>query len=473
LLSLWGVDLLVAASPAKIPRVKEITLDGSVLGFTLGVSILTGVVFGLAPAFLISKLNLNEVLKEGGRGTTEGGSRNRVRNVLVISEIALSLVLLVGAGLLVKSFLHLRDTDPGFDSQRVLTTSLAVSRNKYPESEQQKRFFQQVLQRAEAIPGVEAVGAINFLPLAGGTRQSTFSIEGRPPRIPGQEPDAIAHVISGGYFSAMSIPVRRGRAFTERDAKDAPPVIIINETFARRHFGSEDPTGRRILLDDPDPTEAVAREIVGVVKDVRHQGLNIAVEPEFYLSYLQAPERRMTITMRVASANPASMARVAEALRNEIKAIDKDQYITPQRTMDQVLGESVAPWRFNMTLLGAFAIVALLLASVGIFGVMNYTVTQRTHEIGVRMALGAQTRDVLRLVVGQGILLALIGVGAGLVASLLMTRVLASLLYGVSTTDPLVMAIVAGVLIAVAIIACLIPARRAMRVDPMVALRYE
>ncbi|MBA2503677.1 MAG: ABC transporter permease, partial [Pyrinomonadaceae bacterium] len=359
LLALWGVDLLVAASPSDIPRVKEIALDARVLGFTFLISILTGIFFGLIPALGVSKFNLNEVLKEGGRGSTEGAHRNRVRSLLVVTEIALSLVLLIGAGLLIKSFLHLRDTDPGFDPQPVLVTSLSVPRAKYPESEQQKRFFQQVLERVKEVPGVETVGGVDFLPLAGSTRQSTFSIAGRAPRVPGQEPDAIYHAISPDYFRAMSIPIQKGRAFTERDAADSSPVIIINETFARRHFPGEDPVGKQVTIDNADPKLQVAREIVGVVKDVRHLGLDAAVEPEFYVNYLQAPDRRMTLVMRAASTNPASIAGIAAATREGIKAIDKDQYVPNIRTMEEVLSASIAPRRFSMMLLGTFAFVAL------------------------------------------------------------------------------------------------------------------
>ncbi len=473
LLALWGVDLLVAASPADIPRVKEIAVDARVLGFTFLISILTGIFFGLIPALGVSKFNLNEVLKEGGRGSTEGAHRNRVRSLLVVSEIALSLMLLIGAGLLIKSFLHLRDTDPGFDPQRVLVTSLAVPRVKYPESEQQRRFFQQVLERAKGVPGVEAVGGIDFLPLAGSTRQSTFTIVGQPPPAPGQEPDAIYHAISPDYFRAISIPVQKGRPFTERDADKSPPVIIINETFARRFFPDEDPIGKQVTIDNPDPKLQLAREIVGVVKDVRHLGLEAKVEPEFYVSYLQAPDRRMTLVMRAASVNPTSIANIAAATREGIKAVDKDQYVPNIRTMENVLSESIAPHRFSMMLLGMFAFVALLLSSVGIFGVMNYTVTQRTHELGLRMALGAQRRHVLKLVVGQGMMLAVGGVGVGLIGAFALTRVMSSLLYGVSATDPLIFAGVVALLAGVALLACYIPARRATRVDPMIALRYE
>jgi len=469
MLAVWGVDLLVAASPPDIPRLAEIGIDGRVLLFTLGVSILTGIVFGIAPALQISKHDLNESLKEGDRGSTEGLRRNRVRGLLVVSEVALSLMLLVGAGLLIKSFLHLLETDPGYDTERVLAADIALARTKYPEPDQQAVFFQQAIQRVAALPGVEAVGATTLLPLGGSDTRISFNIEGHPPFPRGETPAARYQIASPDYFRVMNIPLHKGRSFTEQDAKDSPPVVIVSEAFARRFFADEDPIGKRVLIDtvaeNPPPSE-----IIGVVGDVRHGGLDAKTEMGFYVSYLQSPARNMELVVRSRSIDPALLS---SDVRGAIKEIDKNQLIWEMRTMSRLVAQSVAPRRFNMLLLGAFAFVALVLAIVGIYGVMAYTVTQRTHEIGIRLALGAQTTDVLRLIVTQGMMLALVGVGIGLAGAFATTRLMRSLLYGVSATDPLIFFGVSLLLAFVALVACYIPARRAMRVDPMVALRYE
>jgi len=465
LLALWGIDLLVGVSPADIPRARDIGLDGRVLGFTVMVSVLTGVFFGLAPALQASKTNLNESLKEGSRGSTEGLRSNRVRSLLIVSEVALSLVLLVGAGLLIKSFLRLQGVNPGFESENVLTVNLSLPRLKYPEPERQKIFFREALARFKSVPGVESVGAVNILPLSGNDRSNTFTIAGQPKPVPGQEPDAASRVISPDYFSALGIPLRRGRAFTERDTETAPLVLVVNETFARRFFPGAEPLGQRIVLDDDK-----MREIVGVVGDVRHEGLDAPAEPEYYMPYLQTPERSMTFVARTSLNNPTALG---GALRDVLKGMDKDLYIPGTKTMDELRAASVAERRFSTLLLAVFAGVALLLAVVGIYGVTAYSVTRRTHEIGLRIALGAQAADVLKLVVGQGMFLALVGVAVGLAASFALTRVMANLLYEVSATDPLIFAGIALLLTAIAFIACYLPARRATKVDPMIALRYE
>jgi putative ABC transport system permease protein len=465
LFATWGLDLLVAASPSDLPRVGEIGLDTNVLVFTVAVSLLTGILFGLVPALQASRLDLNESLKEGGRGSTEG-RRNRVRSLLVISEIALALVLLVGAGLLIRSFVSLLNTSPGFDAKAILTADVPLSRSRYPEAEQQAAFVQQAIRRISEMPGVAAVAAVNILPLSGDGRQSTFTVEGRP--VPnGQEPDAEASTVTPDYFRAMGIPVIRGRAFNEGDKKDSPSVVIISETLARKIFPGEDPVGKRLVIDDDRPPF----EIVGIVGDIRHEKLETETYPEYYLSFYQLPERSVNLVVRAATPNePASLQM---AVRNAVKQIDKEQIVWETKTMEQWRAQSVARQRFNMMLLGLFAALALLLAAVGIYGLMSYTVTQRTHEIGIRIALGASRRDVVRMVVGQGMTLALIGVGAGLLAAFGVTRVMSSLLYGVTATDALTFGAVSLLLIALALLACLIPARRATRVDPMTALRYE
>jgi putative ABC transport system permease protein len=472
LIAVWGVDALVAASPAEIPRLNEIGLDGRVLGFTFFISALTGIVFGLVPALQASKLDLADSLKEGSRGSTAGGRRNRIRAALVIAEVALSLVLLVGAGLLIKSFFHLLNTDPGYDTARVLSVTLPLSRSRYPQPEQQISLIERVIERIASLPGVEAVGATTLLPLGERDLVNTFNIEGRPAPPPGQRPTARNQNVTGDYFRAMNIPVRRGRAFTDTDTTTAPPVIIINEALANRYFPNEDPVGRHIVIDDEDNTPLPPREIVGIVGNLRHEGLDDdEPTPGYFVPFTQAPDRQVYLTVRsIAGTDPAMLA---PAVRNAIKEVDREQLIWEARTMQERVAQSIAPRRFQMFLLGVFASVALVLAGVGIFGVMNYAVSQRTHEIGIRLALGAQKRDVLRLVVGQGMMLAASGVTIGLVGAFALTRVMASLLYGVSATDPLVFGGVALLLIIVAALACYIPARRAMRVDPMIALRYE
>ncbi|HEX8144774.1 MAG TPA: ABC transporter permease [Pyrinomonadaceae bacterium] len=466
LIAMWGIDLLVAASPANLPRIREIGLDAYVLGFTAAVSILTGILFGLVPALQSSRLDLTESLKEGGRGSTDGLRRNRVRSLLVISEVALSLVLLVGAGLLIRSFVSLLNTSPGFDADSILTVDIPLSRSKFPGGEQQSLYVQQLIERTREVPGVEAVAAVNILPLSGNARESSFTVEGRPVP-PGQEPEAQVSAVSPDYFRAMSIPLQRGRVFTERDRKDAPPVLIISESLARRNFPGEDPLGKRLLIDDAKPPH----EIIGIVGDVHHEGLETEAGPEYYLSYFQAPERLVNLVVRAAP--PTDPASLQSAVRNAIKGVNSDQLIWQTKTMQQMLSESVARQRFNMMLLALFAALALFLATIGIYGVMSYSVTQRTHEIGIRIALGAQARDVLRMVVRQGMTLTLVGVCLGLLAAFAVTRVMTSLLYGVTATDALTFAAVSVLLAGIALLACLIPARRATRVDPMVALRYE
>ena len=468
LLALWGVDLLLAASPGNIPRLKEVTLDGRVLGFTMMVSMMTGLIFGIAPALGASNPDLNEVLKEGGRSGTEGARRARLRSLLVVSEVAICLVLLIGAGLLIKSFTHLREINPGFNPNNVLTVFLAPSRAKYPQPEHARAFFQQLVEQAKELPGVESAALVNMLPISGSNQTITFNIEGRPAPEPGTDPVGNYRKISPDYFRVMRIPLVRGRALSDRDTKDTPHVVVINESLARKYFPDEDPIGKRILIggdDNPPP-----REIVGICGDIRHEGLDKEAVPEYYLSYLQNPDRYLHLVARTSSSDTASTAAV---LRNAIKQTDKSFYIPKIETMENMLADSIAGQRFNMLLLGVFAAVALILAAVGIYGVMSYSVSQRTHEIGIRMALGAQQNDVLKLVVGHGMLLALTGVAIGLVASYFLTRLMTSLLYGVSATDPVTFAVISVILAGVALGACLVPARRAMKVDPMVALRYE
>ncbi|MBA3441913.1 MAG: ABC transporter permease [Pyrinomonadaceae bacterium] len=460
LLALWGTDLLVAVSAGKIPRVQEIKPDLYVACFTLGVSVLTGMLFGLAPALRATQANLNDTLKEGGTRVSGSLRRNRVRSLLVVSEVAVALVLLIGAGLLIQSLVRLYQVDPGFKAENVLTMKLSLPWSRVQES---AAFYQKVLQKIETLPGVQSAGAINFLPLNTSSSLLPFEIEGRP-LAPGEKLLTEFRSVSPNYFATLGIPIKGGRHFTDQDDDKAPRVVIINEAFARRFFRMENPVGKRLKGSYGNSTE-----IVGVVGSIRHTGPDRDPNPEMYSSYLQSPWPAMGFVIRTATA-PSSMSK---AVRQAVLEVDQAQAVFDIKTMDERLDESVAQRRFNMLLLSIFAAVALLLAGLGIYGVMAYTVTERTHEIGIRMALGAQTSDVLRLVVRQGMMLALIGVAIGLIAAFALTRVMASLLYGVSATDPMTYVGVALLLTSVAMLACYIPARRATKVDPIVALRYE
>jgi putative ABC transport system permease protein len=470
LVAWWGVHFLLAASPLNMPGLTDAGLDTRVLAFTAVISILTGVIFGLAPALQASRADLQDALKEGGRNAAGGAVRNRVRAALVVVEVALSLVLLVGAGLLGKSFLLLSEVRPGFEPEHVLTTSLSLARTKYAKTEQQQAAFAEIVSRAAAIPGVEAAAVIYPLPLGGSNNANTFLIAGRPALRPEDKPISNHRTISPDYFRALNIPVSRGRSFDARDNQNAPPVIIVNETFAHRFFPGSEALGQRIIIEgEGGDKPAPPREIVGVVGDVRHEGLDTEAGPEYYVPYTQTAEPVMSLVVRSSSDNPG----LAGSVREVIKQIDKEQYVADIQPMTKLVAESISRRRFNTLLTGLFAVVALLLASVGIFGVLNYTVAQRTQEIGLRVALGAQTLDVLRLILGQGVRLILVGLAVGLAASFALTRVLAGMLFGVTPTDPLTFVVVSFLLTSVALLACYIPARRATKVDPLVALRYE
>lgn len=462
LLALWSLDFLVAIIPDNIPRIKEIGLDWNVLGWTLLVSMLTGLIFGLAPALQASKLDLNESLKETGKNLSADPRRNFVRNSLVVSEVALSLVLLIGAGLMIKSVWRLQHVKTGFNPENVLAVTLSLPDYKYSQEEQKVAFYQQALERIEHLPGVNSIGVTTILPLNGSMSAATFQIAGRPPLAKGISADVRSS--SPDYLRTMGIPLLRGRYFTERDTHNAPAVCLINETLARRFFAGEDPVGQSLELGK-------SCEIVGVVGDVRHLTLDAELGPEMYWPYPQNPSSSMSIVVRGSSDLDAT--KLAAAIRHEIRAIDKDQLIDSIQTMEQVHAKSIAEPRFNTLLLTIFAAVALILASVGLYGVMAYTVNQRLHEIGLRMALGAQISDVLRMVIKQGLTLTLIGLTIGVAASFALTRVMTSLLYEVSATDPLTFIGVAALLAAVALLACYLPARRATRVDPLTALRHE
>jgi putative ABC transport system permease protein len=478
LLAFWGVDLLLAISPGNIPRTDEIGIDTTVLGFTVLITLLTGIIFGLAPALQHSQPDLNESLKEGKKTSNAGFGRHRLRSAFVVAEVALALVLLIGAGLMVRSFWRLTRIDPGFNPQNVLTVQVPLSEAKYKDDQQAAAFHAQALERLRSLPGVEAVGTTHTLPLSGSDSNRPFIVKDVAPPEPGKEVGASYRVISSGYFRALGIPLVQGRDFNEQDTEKTTGVVMINQALARRHFASGDALGKQIRQGAVN-SESPWLTIVGVVGDVRHAGLDAEPRPEMYFAYSQVPiqgstsisrnSRRISFVIRTAS-DPAGLV---SAVRREILSLDKEQPIAGVSTMEEYVSRWLAPQRFNMTLIAIFAVIALLLASLGVYGVIAYGVAQRTHEIGIRMALGAQAADVLRLIVGQGMALALIGVGIGLIAALVLTRFLASLLYGVSATDPLTFATVSLVLTFVALLACYIPARRATKVDPGVALRYE
>ncbi|HEU0176236.1 MAG TPA: ABC transporter permease [Blastocatellia bacterium] len=466
-LAKWGMDLLLKLAPQGLPRMNDVSLDGRALAFTAVVTLLTGVIFGLVPALQSSKPNLNETMNDTGRGSTEGRQRQLVRSALVVLEVASALVLLVGAGLFIKSFWRLQQVDPGFNPDNTLTLTVSLPRTKYPEDTQRIAFFQQLLENVGALPGVQAAGATNPLPLTGDTVLA-FVVQGRPALPPGAGQSTNFYAASADYFKALGIPLRRGRLFTERDVRDSPHVAVINETMARKIFPDEDPIGKRITFDgggkNPD-----WYEIVGIVGDVKQYGLDQATPMQTYEPYTQQTYSSMTLVARTAG----DPAKLTAAIRNAVLQLDKEQPIANIRTLDEILSTSVAQQRFSTLLLGIFAAVAMLLAAVGIYGVLSYAVTQRTHEIGIRVALGAARSDVLRLVVGAGMRLTLLGVGAGLAAAFALTRLMSTLLFDVSATDPMTFGLIALLIVTVALLACWVPARRATKVDPMVALRIE
>jgi len=461
-----GIGLLLQLGSDSLPKPGEISIDRWALGFTLLVSFGAGIVAGLAPAFQLSAAETGETLKQTGR---TGGSavKQRTRKALVVAEVALSLVLLIGAGLMIRSFWKLLHVDPGFNPANVVTMSIGLSPRKYPDGQQRLAFFDRALEQVRALPGVVSAGLTTTLPLAGGGSTQPFTIEGRPAAELAKQPMAQTRYISPDYFRTMSIPLRKGRFFTDQDRENGTAVVIISETMARRFWPGEDPVGRRMTASFS--AEQGPREIVGVVGDVKGTGLDAEAASTMYLPYKQVPRPFMTLAARTAS-NPQNFI---QAISKAIYAVDKEQALTDVRTMEQVQAASVSDRRFNMTLLITFAALALVLAAVGVYGVMNYSVTLLRRELGIRIALGAQARDILRLVLRQGLALTLMGVGAGLVGAYGLTRLMAKLLYGVGATDVLTFAGVSGVLLAVGLLASYLPARRATKVDPMIALRAE
>ncbi|MGH9831801.1 MAG: ABC transporter permease [Blastocatellia bacterium] len=463
LLAHWLVDLLVSFSPQGTPRLDEIGIDRRALGYTLAVTMLTGLLFGTAPVWQLFKTDLNQSLRDGGKGLKTGGS-GRALGLLVVAETALALMLLVGAGLLIRSFIQLQRVDPGFNPRNVLTAVVTLPSAAYPDG-QVRGFYSQLLDRVKTLPGAQSAAAVSSLPLAGFDTDTGFVIEGRPAPAPDQRPVAWISSVTHDYFRTMGMRLIAGREFTEHDNGNAAKVVIISEATARRHFPNEDPIGKRIGNGRPDGW----REIIGVTTDVKHFGLSQDARVSMFFPHQQRPSRRMNIVLRTAT-DPASLT---STLRGAVTAMDRNLAVSNIDTMEEITAQSIGQERFTLLLLGMFAALALLLSMAGIYGVMSYAVAQRTREIGVRMALGAEAGNVLRLVIGQGMLLALIGVGIGLAGSLALSRLMKTMLFGVSATDPLTFIGVGALLALVALVACYVPARRAAKVDPMIALRYE
>lgn len=470
LIAFWGVPALVAVLPQSqlnaMPFLKSLNIDAPILAFSFGLSLLTGLIFGLAPALQSSKLDLNEALKEGGRQTS-AGSGSRLRSAMVVSEIALAVVLLIGAGLMMKSLLRLLQTNIGFQTENLLTMTVIAPPSKYTDVNQQINFHDQLRQRVQALPGVASAGTVNILPVNSGNT-TRFFIDGDPVPAPGKETEANIRTVSEDYFKTLGVPLLAGRMFDDRDTPDKPGVVIIGKTIADRMFAGRDPVGMRInyssIQGQPDL-------IVGVVGDVKITGIDEAIRPVLYYPFRQ---NSSTFANLVARTNTDPIA-LAAAIRGEVRNLEPDAAILNVRTMDEMIAQTPASFmrRFPALLISIFAGIALLLASIGIYGVVSYSVSQQTHHIGVRMALGASPSDILKMILKQGLLLALLGLGIGLGAAFGLMRLLSTLLYQVSATDVSTFAIVAGTLFAVALLACFLPARRATKVDPLVALRYE
>jgi predicted permease len=461
-LAVWWIDLMVSFWPTKVLRPDRINLDWRVLAFTAGVTVVTSFLFSLIPAWQATSATLSAALKEAGRKSTADVGRRRVLGLLVVSETALATLLLVGAGLMLKSFWLARHVDPGFDAESVLSVPISLPQSRYKEDQQISTFFKEALQSIAAVPGVKAVGAINNLPLAGGGMNGTFRVEGQT--VPaGQEPECEKYIVTPDYFRAMGIRLVAGRLFTEQDMANKPRVILVNENMALHFWPNQNPVGKRLAWGND------WQEVVGVVGDVKHDGLEVASGFQSYEPFMQDPSSAMTMVIRTTSDPTNAVA----AIKAQVREIDKDQPIPNVKTLNQIVADSVSQRRLSAVLLGAFAALALLLSTVGIYGVLAYSVTQRMHELGVRMALGAKTSDVLRLVLSNGMKLALTGVSIGLAGAFVLTRLMTKLLFGVTPTDATTFAVASALLVAVSLLACYVPARRATKVDPLVALRYE
>ena len=468
LIAWWGMDLLRVFGPQDVPRLGEIAINLPVWSFTFIVAICSTLLFALIPALQVTHPNVNESLQEGNRGAI-GPESHRLRALLVISQVALSLLLLAGAGLLIKSFANLRSTKPGFEVSHAVTMQLVMPRAKYPDPAQHRQFFEQILPKLAALPGVEAAGAAMPMPFSGNDSSSTFTIVGQPPVAPGNHPWASHLTITPDYFKAMRTPVLAGRAFNSHDTKDATPVVIVNDAFVKKFLGGGNPIGQHIVLDQAD-NKTITLEVVGVVANSLHESLAISAIQEFYIPGAQDPARRMDVVFRTSA---TQISGLENSIRKVVHEFDKDLFVPKLETLQERVGVTLAQPRFNMMLLGTFAAVAMVLAAIGIYGVIAYGVAQRTKEIGIRMALGAQRSDMLRMILRQSLTIVGIGLVVGLISALAMTRLMTSLLYGVSANDVSTYAIVLVLLAGAALLASYFPARRAMNVDPLVALRYE
>ncbi|HWO03113.1 MAG TPA: ABC transporter permease [Blastocatellia bacterium] len=466
LIGVWMKDGLLALAPQNVPRLNQVRLDGVVMLFTLGVSVLTGVLFGLLPAWHASRSDLHTTLKEGGR-SSGGSSREGMRKTLLVAEVGLSLVLLSGAGLMLRTVFQLTRTNPGFNAEKLLTIQMTLGGNAYDQP-RRRMFYDECLTRVQALPGVRSAAMTLSLPIDGSNWNSVFIVGDQPVPPRAELPSSAFTPVSANYFEAMGIRLVKGRAFTGADTEKSSAVTVINETMARRFWSNEDPIGKRLKQGWPED-KSPWREVVGVVSDVKLNGVDQETPLQAYLPLAQEPATGLALVVRTEGAP----LRLTAAIEETINAIDKDLPVFNPRSMDQMMDDAIARQRLMMVLLTGFALVALLLAAVGIYGVVSYSVSQRTREIGIRMALGAQARDVMKLVAGQGMMLALIGVLIGLGASLALTQLMKSLLFGVSATDPLTFSAISLLLALVALFACYLPARRATKVDPMVALRYE
>jgi putative ABC transport system permease protein len=465
----WGIQLLLALEPENLPRLAEIHIDSRVLLFTLGISFLTGLIFGLIPAWASIRQNTSDALKESSRSTTPGMARHRIRSLLVVGELALAVLLLIGSGLLIKAFWSLHSVDPGFNPNGILTMRLVLPDSRYEEVAPQERFREALLNGLNEQRGIQAA-MISEVPLAGDWLFHNFLIEGRAPITRGEEPEIQTRTVAGDYFRLMGIPVIQGRAFTNQDRASAPIVAVINQTAAKKYFPDGNAIGSRVRWASLE--EPIWMTIVGVVGDVKHFGLELPEEPSIYAPYAQIPfswKRWMVLVVK----GTESPAALTEMVKRRVWQLDSQLPITEVQSMNQIMSSSLARQRFNMIVLTVFSATALLLAAIGIYGVISYSVSQRSHEIGIRMALGAQSSHVMKLVVGEGFILACIALLIGISSAYALTRFMAGVLFGVSATDPLIFGLVAVILSTVALIACYVPARRASQVSPMIALRYE
>jgi putative ABC transport system permease protein len=467
LVAWWGTKALVALSPPALIDLQRVSVNWPVLGFTLGLSLLTGIIFGLVPALEATRFDLQDALKEGGKNVGGSARTGYLRNAFVVTQVALALVLLVGAGLLVKSLQRLQSVDPGFNPDNLLTIRVSLPGGKYDTDQKRIEFFQQAMTQIKALPGVQSVGANNVAPFTGLNNGTGVQIVGEPELPPAQALKTGVSVTDANYFQTMQIPVLRGRVYTQQETIEMRHVVVVNEAFVQKNFGGADPIGKRVSIAMKEPEEPT--EIIGVVANNKHLALDQSVEPMAFWPHAELAYPGMTILART-TGDPAALA---PSVRGVIRSLDPQQPIGEISTMESLLSVSVARQRFSASLLTVFSILALVMAAVGIYGVMSYTVLQRTHEIGVRMALGAQRSDVLKLVLKTGIVLGVIGVAVGLAASFALTRLITTLLFEVAATDKTTFAVVAIVLFVVTLLACYVPARRATRVDPLKALRYE